>query len=259
MEFDLNYSIAGAITGLIVGLTGVGGGALMTPILLIIFKISVTTAVATDLWFAALTKIAAICVHHTHEQIEWKVVRHLWMGSIPVSVLVIIAIAYGTTGATSKISGYIPQIIGGIVLITAVGLIFADKLTINIPTSKLLKNSSLKKIRPIVTVIAGAIVGALVSITSVGAGTLGTLALIYLYSYMIPQKIVATDIAHAIPLALVGGIGYFIFGKVDITMLFSLLVGSIPAAIIGALLAQRVSSRMLKTTLAIVLFSGGLK
>jgi uncharacterized membrane protein YfcA len=256
MEFDPNYCMAGAVTGLIVGLTGVGGGALMTPILLLIFNVSITTAVATDLWFAAITKIAAIGIHYTHKQIEWDIVNRLWLGSLPVSVLVIIGISSGTF---SKVTTYIPQMIGCIVFITAMGLLFSEKLTRRMPNFQLLDDKTLMQFRPILTITAGAILGALVSITSVGAGTLGTLVLIYIYSYLTPQKIIATEIAHAIPLALVAGIGYLIFASVDIQMLFSLLVGSIPMAMVGALLAQRISSYKLKIALAFVLISGGLK
>ena len=257
MEIDLYYSLAGALTGFVVGLTGVGGGALMTPILLIIFDVSVITAVATDLWFAAITKIATLGIHHNKRQIDWKVARLLWMGSIPFSFLIVIAVV---SGSVSKISGFLPKAIGVLVLITALGLVISSKIKTEKPLFKFNNIPNFKKIQPLATILAGAVLGIIVSLTSVGAGVFGTLILIYLYSYrMSSHKVVATDIAHAIPLALVAGTGYLISGKVNLSLLTSLLIGSIPTAILGAVVAHKISDRLLKLTLSIVLFVVGLK
>jgi uncharacterized protein len=260
---EWSHSLAGALTGLIIGLTGVGGGAIMAPILLLVFDISIGTVVATDLWFAALTKMAVIRIYSTHDHIDWKVARWLWLGSIPTSTLVIIVL---TSGSVTKLSGsLLQQGIGFLILLTSIGLLINQilkKKEINFTTSDFLKNVSSKfsKIRSGATIIAGGIVGVIVTLTSVGAGVLGTLVLIYLYSsHMASHKIVATEVVHAIPLALVAGIGYLICGKVDGTLLLSLLIGSVPAAILGASLAQKTNSNWLRIGIAIVMFLAGLK
>ncbi|OJX11664.1 MAG: hypothetical protein BGO77_06990 [Caedibacter sp. 37-49] len=254
---DWSHSIAGAITGFIVGVTGVGGGVLMTPILLLIFRTPVTQAVGTDLWFAAITKIAAIYIHNTNHQIDWQVAKRLWMGSIPTSVLFTIAVA---GGYVTKLAGYIPTMIGITIIVTSVGLLFSEKIKKQSFGIKLSDKVFVNIIQPIATVLAGAGLGAIVSITSVGAGVIGTMILIYLYSDRLTSKgIIATEIVHAIPLAMVAGTGYLIFGKVDFHMLASLLVGSIPATILGALLSQRMSNKVLKIILANILFCSGLK
>lgn len=260
---EWSYSLAGALTGLIIGLTGVGGGALMAPILLLVFDIAIGTVVATDLWFAAVTKIAAIRIYNTHHHIDWKVARQLWLGSFPASILVIIAL---TSGSITKLSGsLLQQGIGILILITSVGLLISQiikKKEINFTTPDFLKNMSPNffKVRSSATIIAGGILGVIVTLTSVGAGVLGTLVLTYLYSsHMTSHKIVATEIVHAIPLALLAGIGYLICGKVDGALLLSLLIGSVPAAILGASLAQKTTSNGLRVGIAIVMFLAGLK
>jgi uncharacterized membrane protein YfcA len=257
MEFNWAYTLAGALTGFVVGMTGIGGGALMGPILLIVFDIPTLTAVATDLWFAALTKIAAISVHNKHGKVDWEIVRLLWLGSLPVATLVIIAVS---NGLIPKISGYLVQAIGILVLISSLGLLMCDRLKEAGKDFRLTGVPYCKKGQSIITVLLGALLGGVVSLTSVGAGVLGTLILFYCYSYRMSSKnIVSTEIAHAIPVALIAGTGYFVFGKVNLVMLISLLVGSIPAAILGAIVSQKISDRKLKIVLAIVLGFAGLK
>jgi len=258
---EWTYSLAGGLTGLIIGLTGVGGGALMAPILLLVFDVSIATVVATDLWFAALTKVAAIRIYNTHHYIDWKITKLLWMGSIPASVLMIIAIV---NGSVTRLSGcFLQRGIGILILLTSVGLLVGDRLKKkNAISSEFLKNISanFSNASSVAAVIAGGILGVIVTLTSVGAGVFGTLILIYIYSSrMTSHHIVATDIMHAIPLALVAGIGYLICGEVDGKLLLSLLVGSIPAAIIGASLAKKMNSNWLKIAIAIVMFVASLK
>ena len=186
---DLTYSVAGALTGFVVGLTGVGGGALMTPILLLVFGIAPTTAVATDLWFASLTKLTAVVIHHRAQQIEWVVVKRLWAGSLPAAGLVIIALL---CGALDKISIDVFSIlIGSIVLMSALGLLFKQR--IHLGEMRLVRQyfSRFKSLQAAFTVISGVILGVIVSLTSVGAGVLGSVVLIYLYpSRLTPQKLV---------------------------------------------------------------------
>lgn len=254
---DISYSLAGAFTGLVVGLTGVGGGALMTPILLLFFGVSPTTAIATDLWFAAITKIIGARVHHTQGNVDWQVTKRLWLGSLPMALLVVVLTSIGSPIA--KV-GWLTRAIGVAVLVTAVGLFAAPKLVAFAKGKRIGQPEKFKSWQPVLTVIAGAVLGLCVAMTSVGAGALGSVMLLYLYPLrMTPHRLVATDIVHAIPLAMVAGVGYLFAGMVDWRMLLSLLAGSIPAVIAGSLLAGKISGRWVRVALALVLAAAGLK
>ncbi|HJW02485.1 MAG TPA: sulfite exporter TauE/SafE family protein [Azospira sp.] len=252
---DGAYALAGGVTGFVVGLTGVGGGALMTPLLLLVFGVSPTTAIATDLWFAAITKMVGAKVHHGAGQVDWQVVKRLWWGSLPVALLVVIIVTLGAKVA--KVS-WLTHAIGVVVLITALGLIFAPRLLAVARRRRIGDPERFKAVQPALTVLAGAILGVCVALTSVGGGALGSVMLLYLYPLrMTPHRLVATDIVHAIPLAVVAGLGYLFSGMVDWWMLASLLVGSVPAVILGSLLVGKVSGRGIQILLAMVLMAAG--
>lgn len=254
---DGAYTLAGALTGFVVGLTGVGGGALMTPILLLVFGINPLTAVATDLWFAALTKLVAARIHNNHGQVDWQVVKRLWRGSLPVAALVVGLLSLG---ARIQKIGWLTQAIGGVVVLTAIGLLVAPALLRKGRALRLGQPARFKAKQPALTSLAGAALGFCVALTSVGAGALGSVMLLYLYPLrMTPHRIVATDIVHAIPLAMVAGLGYLFAGLVDGPMLISLLLGSVPAVALGSLLAGRFSGRWLQIALAVVLLIAGAK
>lgn len=254
---DASYAAAGALTGFVVGLTGVGGGALMTPILLLVFGVAPTTAIATDLWFAAITKMVGAAIHHDAGQVDWQVVRRLWSGSLPMALAVVLVVSLG--GPLVKVD-WLTQAIGSVVLITAVGLLFAPKLFALARGRRLENPARFKAAQPLLTLLGGATLGICVALTSVGAGALGSVMLLYLYPLrMTPHRLVATDLVHAIPLAVVAGLGYLFAGSVDWGMLLSLLVGSIPAIIVGSLIARKVSGRWIQIALAVVLLVAGLK
>lgn len=254
---DILYIISGALTGFMVGLTGVGGGALMMPILLVFFDTTPITAIATDLWFATITKLVGAKTHQSQKSIDWQIVYRLWIGSIPVALIIIILINAGTY--FSKID-WLGKGIGLVVLITALGLLLSPTL-LTLTHHNYIKNSSkLKKMQSILTVIAGGGIGLCISLTSVGAGTLGSMALAYLYPIrMTPHRLVATDIAHAIPLTFLIGIGYVFTGMVDWEILSYLLIGSLPAVWVGSRLSYRLPSNKLKNLLAIVLLCISIK
>ena len=254
---DAAYAAAGALTGFFVGITGVGGGALMTPILLLFFGVVPTTAIATDLWFAAITKLVGAAIHHDAGKVDWQVVRRLWAGSLPTALAVVVLVSLG--GPLVKPS-WLTQAIGTVLLVTAVGLLFAPKLYALARCRRLDNPTQFKAAQPVLTITAGATLGVCVALTSVGAGALGSVMLLYLYPLrMTPHRLVATDLVHAIPLAVVAGLGYLFAGLVDWELLSSLLAGSIPAVILGSLLAKRLSGRWLQISLAIVLLLAGFK
>jgi uncharacterized membrane protein YfcA len=254
---DFAYAVAGAITGFVVGLTGVGAGALMTPILLLFFGVSPATAIATDLWFAAVTKLVGARFHNNAGQVDWQVVKRLWTGSLPMAFVVVILVSFGH--AQIKVE-WLTQAIGVVILITALGLILAPKLAQMAKGRRIEDPAKFKHLQPVLTVLGGAVLGVFVALTSVGAGALGSVMLLYLYPLrMTPHRLVATDLVHAIPLAVVAGLGYLFAGMVDWFMLASLLSGSIPAIIAGSLLARRISGRWIQLALAFVLISAGVK
>lgn len=249
---------AGALTGLVVGLTGVGGGALMTPILLLGFGVAPVTAVGTDLWFAALTKIAAVPAHQGRGLIDWEITKRLWMGSLPAALVAVGLLKVGIIGPHQP--RFLMLAISGAVILTALGLLFRGPLAVRDlaildPGDRLGHRS-----RMTLTLACGAVLGFLVTLTSIGAGALGAVFLTYLYpTRLTPARLIATDLVHAIPLALFAGAGHLMFGNVDTHLLVLLLCGSIPGVLVGAKLAHRLPQRILRWAMALVLLVVGLK
>jgi uncharacterized membrane protein YfcA len=250
--------VAGAVTGFLVGLTGVGGGALMTPLLLLLFGVAPLTAVGTDLWFAALTKIFATRVHHNHGLIDWPVVRRLWLGSLSASVLTLVWMKLHPVDQTAV--RLLKTAIAAAVLLTAVGIVFQKPLQAFGRKLRTTDAEHFKAWQPGLTVLAGAVLGVLVTLTSVGAGALGAVFLAYLYPLRLtPPRLIATDIVHAIPLALFAGTGHLLMGNVNFGLLGNLLLGSVPAVLLGAVLSARLPHTVLRMALAAVLLAVGAK
>lgn len=207
---DGAYALAGALTGFVVGLTGVGGGALMMPILLLL-SVAPATAIATDLWFAVLTKAVAASIHNGSAQIDWIVVKRLWFGSLPMALLVVALVSFGAQ--VQKVD-WLTEAIGVVVLVTALGMLLAPALRLLARERRLDNPSRFKGLQPALTVFAGLVLGLCVALTSVGAGALGSVILLYLYPLrMTPHRLVATDIMHAMPLALVAGLSVCRHGR----------------------------------------------
>ena len=252
---DGSRVLAGGLTGVIVGLTGVGGGALMTPLLLLIFGTAPLTAVGTDLWFAAITKIAITTVHQRRSLIDWQIVRRLWRGSLTTSVLTLVWLHYAPVARSATL---LTAIIGAAVCISALGMLAQKRLHALAESLDVKAGGSMRQWQPLATTLAGAALGVLVTLTSVGAGALGALCLLYLYpSRLTPPRLIATDVAHAIPLAMFAGIGHLLIGSVDFVLLRDLLAGSLPGALIGALAAARLPHAWLRLSLAAVLLLVG--
>lgn len=243
---------AGALTGLVVGLTGVGGGALMTPLLLLVFGMPPLAAVGTDLCFAAVTKLAATRVHHEHGLIGWQVAKRLWWGSIPAAALTLVLMKINPLGAEA--GEFLKVVIATAVLLTAVGMLLQKPLHLLGSRFRTADAGHFKALQAPLTVAAGAILGVLVTLTSVGAGALGAVFLAYLYPlYLTPPRLIATDIVHAIPLTLLAGLGHLLIGNVDFALLGNLLMGSIPGVTAGAMLSARLPHALLRTILAVML------
>jgi uncharacterized membrane protein YfcA len=255
---EIGIAVAGALTGLLVGMTGVGGGALMTPLLLLVFGISPLVAVGTDLWFAAITKLLASRVHHHHGLIDWVVVRRLWMGSLTASACTLVWMRFHPLDADSFAS--MKAMIAGAVLLTACGMLLQKPLHALGRRFRTTQAAQFKMLQMPATVLAGAVLGILVTLTSVGAGALGAVFLVYLYPLRLtPPRLIATDIVHAIPLAAFAGMGHLLIGNVNFSLLGNLLLGSIPGVLLGAALSARLPHAALRGMLSLVLISVGVK
>lgn len=249
---------AGAFTGLLVGLTGVGGGALMTPLLLLVFGVAPMAAVGTDLWFAALTKLFATRVHHGHGLIDWPVVKRLWLGSLTTSALTLAWMKWHPVDASAVT--LLKTSISAAVVVTALGMLFQKPLHALGRSLRTADAPHFKAVQLPLTILAGAVLGILVTLTSVGAGALGAVFLAYLYPLRLtPPRLIATDIVHAIPLAIFAGFGHLLIGNVNFGLLGNLLIGSVPAVILGAMLSARLPHTLLRIALALVLLVIGAK
>jgi uncharacterized protein len=246
---DPLYSASGFAVGLLVGMTGVGGGSLMTPLLILLFGIHPATAVGTDLLYASATKVAGTAVHGLNRTIDWMIVRRLASGSVPATIATLLCLALiDIKGATAR--DIITGMLTVALFLTAIALLARDRIT------KLYAAhvGSLDERRTaIATTTVGAILGVLVSVTSVGAGAIGVMALVLLYPQLPTARVVGSDIAHAVPLTLAAGIGHWFLGSVDWHIFASLLVGSVPGIILGSLFAVRVPDRALRYVLAATL------
>jgi uncharacterized membrane protein YfcA len=249
------YVASGLLVGILVGLTGVGGGSLTTPLLVLVFGFHPSTAVGTDLLFAAVTKSVGTTIHNAGKSVDWTIVGRLAIGSIPATFLTLILIAQlGTTSKT--VTTMISLVLGVALLISAVSLILKDWVT----ALALRRNPDFGLHTSVgLTILVGFVVGVVVSISSVGAGALGTIALLFLYPRMPVVRIVGSDIAHAVPLTLIAGLGHWYLGAVNVRLLESLLVGSIPGIVLGSFGARYAPDALLKPVLSLVLVLVGIK
>lgn len=252
MEFG--YIISGFIVGLLVGLTGVGGGSLMTPILVLFFHVKPALAVGTDLLYASVTKSVGIFAHGKLGNIDWKIVRLLAYGSVPSSIITTLYLRnldIASDGSVDTIKFWL----GIALLITSLSVLFRNQL------AKFSKKEHLisPKWTAYITVTLGLVLGFLVTLTSVGAGALGVTALMIIYPNRLITTIVGSDIAHAVPLTLVAGLGHASIGTVDYSLLGTLLIGSIPGIWIGSHLSSKIAEHWVRIGLALILIFVGLK
>ncbi len=255
---DWMNTLAGFGVGLIVGVTGVGGGALMTPMLVLLFGVAPAAAVGTDLWFAAITKMVGGTVHHSKGSIDWQVLRRLASGSLPAAVATLVWLHLSGVGQIRQ--GLILNALGGVLLLTAMAMIFKARTHAFSQQLRSTAPQQFKRAQPALTVAAGVVLGFLVTLTSVGAGALGVVMLVYLYPYrMTPSRLVGTDIVHAIPLTMVAGTGHMLMGNVDFSLLGNLLLGSIPGILIGSTYGSKLPEKALRGAIAVVLVLVGVK
>lgn len=257
MDFQLGFIVSGLAVGFVVGLTGVGGGSLMTPILLW-FGIPPTTAVGTDLLYAAFTKMGGVFVHHRKKNINWSITAWLSLGSVPAALLTLWILHSIKTDITA-INVIIKYSLGWALLLTSVAVLFKKKLLVLSQKHAGDKFHSESKTQNLLTVAIGVLLGTTVTLTSIGAGALGTVTLFFLYPLLPTPRLVGTEIAHAVPLTLVAGLGHATMGNLDFVLLSQLLIGSLPGIYIGSMMSGKVPDLFLRNAIALMLFFVGYK
>lgn len=246
----LTYVLSGFAVGLLVGMTGVGGGSLMTPLLTLLFGVPPSVAVGTDLAFASITKGFGTFTHRLRGTVRWDIVRRLCAGALPAAVLATLALKqYGALDA--HIGQVIRYSIAGSVLLTVTALLFKANLLawVNAKPSRQLHGRALTA----ATVVAGAVLGILVTISSIGAGAIGATLLVMLYPRMSSAEVAGTDIAYAVPLTAIAAFGHWWLGSIDWTLLGTLLLGSVPGITLGSWAARAIPERFLRGVLATTL------
>ncbi|WP_317204257.1 sulfite exporter TauE/SafE family protein [Janthinobacterium sp.] len=245
-----SYIVSGFAVGLLVGMTGVGGGSLMTPLLTLLFGVSPSVAVGTDLAFASITKSAGTFTHRLRGTVRWDIVKRLCLGALPAAVLATLALkSFGKLN--QEIGLVIRYSIACSVLLTVVALMFKSKMLhwINAHPEKQLQGKPLFW----ATVVAGAGLGVLVTVSSIGAGAIGATLLVMLYPRMSSAEVAGTDIAYAVPLTAIAAFGHWWLGSIDWSLLASLLIGSLPGITLGSWVARSVPERFLRVLLAMTL------
>ncbi|MGN6703109.1 MAG: sulfite exporter TauE/SafE family protein [Burkholderiaceae bacterium] len=252
----ISYVVSGFGVGILVGLTGVGGGSLMTPLLTLLFGVAPGVAVGTDLAFASVTKSAGTLAHGTSDTVRWDVVRRLSVGALPAAILATLALKH--FGALNQEIGQIIRYsIATSVMLTVVALIFRGRMQqwLAAHPARHLQGAKLT----VATVAAGALLGTLVTVSSIGAGAIGATLLVLLYPRLTPAEIAGTDIAYAVPLTAIAAFGHWWLGSIDWALLGTLLIGSLPGITIGSLAARAVPEKALRILLAMTLTSVAVK
>ena len=256
MDFLLHI-VAGAFVGFAIGVTGVGGGSLMTPLLLV-FGYSPPVAIGTDLLYAAITKANGVYAHHKRGNVNWKIVYILASGSIPISLGLHAFYLDASFQDSSDFEQLLTKYLGIMLIVTSIILILKDYIRKkSIEEKPAFFMIPLHKHRSIITWLMGILLGFCVTLSSVGAGAFGAAILLTIYSQTSVVKVIGTDIAHAVPLTLIAGLGYLVAGFVDILLLIGLLIGSLPAIHFGSKISSQVPDKLLQHILAVILFSLG--
>lgn len=243
---------------MLVGLTGVGGGSLMTPIMILLFGIAPSTAVGTDLWFAAITKIVGGWVHGKRGTIDWQILRRMFYGSIPAAVLTLWWLHSAGMGASHNKLMF--KTLGVTLILSSLASAFRKRFHEFGARMRGERPIEFKSLQPALTVVAGAILGFLVTFTSIGAGALGAVMLLYLYPLRLTaSSLVGTDIVHAIPLTILAGSGHLLLGNVNFGLLGNLLIGSVPGIMLGALLSTYAPEKVVRSAISVMLLAVGTK
>jgi len=246
--------VSGFGIGAVIGMTGVGGGSLMTPLLISVFKLHPALAIGTDLWFAAVTKSGGALAHHRHGHVDYRIAGLMLAGSIPAAMATIGLMHW--TSITKAWASALTVSLGIALLLTAVTVAYRQAWhALGLKLERWLPEQRKSQL----TLASGILLGVLVSLSSIGAGALGATLILLLYPRLPAQRLVGTDIAHAVPLTLVAGIGHATLGHVDWSLLVSLLAGSLPGIWLGAQLTKSMPEQLVRSLLCACLITAGLK
>lgn len=250
--------VAGFGVGALVGLTGVGGGSLMAPLLILVFGTAPNVAVGTDLWFACATKMVGASIHSNKGTIDKQIIALMLCGSVPAAVSTLTWLYVTGTGQSHNQLMF--RTLGATLILTSLGAVFRKRIHALGARMRGSRPFEFKRVQPILTVLAGAILGFLVTFTSIGAGALGAVMLLYLYPFRLnASTLVGTDIAHAIPLTALAGIGHLILGNVNGALLVALLIGSIPGIVLGSIASTRAPEKIVRSAISVMLAVVGAK
>ena len=249
------YTLSGLAIGMLVGLTGVGGGALMTPLLILLFGIHPATAVGTDLLYASATKLAGTAFHGFKGTVDWRITARLAAGSLPATLATVAVLDRAALGGASY-AAFLSPLLAACLVFTSVSLLLRRRIQ---AFAKARFGEPRARTVALLTVAAGVALGVLVSLTSVGAGALGVTALVLLYPTLPPIRVIASDIAHAVPLTLAAGVGHWYLGVIDWALLVSLLLGSLPGILLGSWAATHAPAPLLRGLLAVTLLAVAVK
>ncbi len=249
---------AGFGVGALVGLTGVGGGSLMAPIMILLFGVAPSTAVGTDLWFAATTKIFGAWIHGKKGTIDKQILRRMYCGSLPAAILTLIWLYVSGTGQGHNQLMF--KTLGATLILTSIAAVFRKRFHAFGERMRGSRPIEFKSLQPVLTVLAGAILGFLVTFTSIGAGALGAVMLLYLYPLRLTaSSLVGTDIVHAIPLTILAGTGHLLLGNVDYGLLVNLLLGSIPGIVLGSFASTHAPEKIVRSAISLMIAVVGVK
>ena len=247
----IEFSLAGLVVGVVVGATGVGGGALMTPILIIGLNVPAAVAIGTDLLFASLTKGVGVVFHGKHGTVDWQIVRRMALGSVPASIATTAVLAQVGLGEGAQ--RVMLLTLACAIIVTAILSVFKGAILRYVHSDHGQWLRGIRSARPMLTTVVGAVIGVLVTLSSVGAGVIGAVALLMLYPRIAAIRVVGTDLAHAVILTAVAGLGHYGLGTINFTMLGWLLLGSIPGIWLGTRVGLRLPDHILRPALAVLL------
>ena len=254
----LLYIASGAGVGFLIGLTGVGGGSLMTP-LLILFNIPYAIAIGTDLLYAAITKASGVYMHHKRKTINWRIVGTLASGSLPASIFTAFFLKT-LFGENDNYAHILSTMLGVMLIITAMILLFKQRIQTYVASHQNMQTDIVHRHHYMATFISGILLGVCVTLSSVGAGAFGTAVLMVLFTRLSARSIIGTDLAHAVPLTLVAGLSHLLLlGNVDFSLLAGLLIGSLPAVYLGTKVSVKLPDQLMFRLLALILLGLGIR
>ncbi len=256
MHIDPYIVLGSAVVGLLVGMTGAGGGALMTPMLILLFGVKAPAAISSDLVAAVLMRPVGAAVHMRRGTVNYRLVGWLMLGSVPMAFLG--AYLLHLLGGASAAPTHVEQALGAALLTGAAAMVIRWVMDVRGGKDR---GAALRDlvVKPVPTVIVGMVGGVIVGLTSVGSGSLMIVLLLFLYPMISAKRLVGTDLTQAVPLTLAAALGALAFGHVEFGVTISIILGSVPAVLIGSLLSSRAPDKYIRPVITFVIFASGLK